>query len=796
VEYRLLGPLEAVDAGRRISLGGARQQAVLAALLLQAGRTVALERLVDELWDDSSPETARKTIQVYVSRLRRLLPEGAIERRPGGYTLRLNGNRLDLREFEQLSEEGRAALASDDPDRAAELLREALNLWRGPALSGLASEAFHRQAERLEELRLQTLEDRVEADLACGRHREVVPELQALVSAQPFRERPRAQLMVALYRSGRQKAALDAYHETRRVLRNDLGLEPSQPLQALQQAILRQDKSLYESSPVVTSSPPSRPRRDEAAMPATGDAATRPDRGDASDAAARSRTNLPVQPTPFLGREKELREVLSLLRDTNTRVLTLTGAGGTGKTRLALQAAAEVEAEYPDGVIWVPLQDLQDPDLVESAISQALAASEDLASAPSAKRSLLVLDNFEQLMSAAQRIGGLCARLPDLQVLVTSREPLHLAAEREYAVPPLAEDEAVAFFCERARAVQADFAEDDDVREICRRLDCLPLAVELAAARAKGLSNQGLLRRLQKRLPLLTGGPRDAPERQRTLRATIDWSYDLLAPAEQHLFAGLAVFSGGCSLDAAEEVCAAGVDSIIALVDKSLLRREGDRYFMLETIREYAAERLEELDERDELRQRHAQYYLELARSVEDLIRSPQAASLLDRLERDYENLRAALAWLSSTTPDRALRLGVWGLVGRIHSFADIAFDAGNTLEAGRLYRESLDLGRHLGDNLQSAYSLAGLAAVYALQGRSGVAAQLWGCVRAFEEASSVRLQEQERSRYERLLSELEDAPDTSHQFIAGTSMTLAGGVHDALATIDVTPSREARMGR
>jgi predicted ATPase len=507
--------------------------------------------------------------------------------------------------------------------------------------------------------------------------------------------------------------------------------------------------------------------------------------GDFPAPASLGGTNLPVQPTPFVGRESELAEALALLRDSQVRLLTLTGAGGSGKTRLALQLAAEAASEYPDGVFWVPLQALRDPELVEPTIAQTIGATHELALHLAPKRALLLLDNFEHVISAAHKLGELCARLPSLKLLVTSREPLHLAAEREYPVLPLREHEAVTLFGDRARAVKPDFAEAHAVLEICRRLDCLPLALELAAARVKVLSTEDLLRRLDKRLPLLTGGPRDAPERQRTLRATIAWSYELLTPDAQRVFAGLAVFTGGCTLEAAEEVCQADVDAIAELLDKSLLRRDGQRYFMLETIGEFALERLAEAGELEELRRRHAEYYLELARSLEDLIRSPQAAALLDRLERDHNNLRAALTWLSGATPDRALRIAVWGLAGRLHSFGDIALDHRNIVEAARLYRESLEIGRQLRDDLQTAYSLAGLAAVGAKRGRGDIAARLWGWVRTFEETSGTRLHGTERTRYKRVLDELEQGLDTSPDFTRGKSMTLDEAVEYALANVD-----------
>ncbi len=490
-------------------------------------------------------------------------------------------------------------------------------------------------------------------------------------------------------------------------------------------------------------------------------------------------TDLPVQSTPLIGRERELEEVGRLLR--SRRLVTLTGPGGSGKTRLALQLAADGAEDFPDGVVWIPLQALRDPELVLPTVAQAIGGGEALLDGAAARRMLLVLDNFEQLLPSAPKVGDLMTRLPRTTLLVTSREPLHLGGEHEYPVAPLSEPDAVALFTERARAVVQAFERDDATVEICRRLDCLPLALELAAARVKALSTEELLKRLATRLPILTGGPRDAPERHRTLRATIGWSYELLAPEEQDAFACLAVFIGGCTLEAAESVCRTDMDTIAALVDKSLLRRNGDRYSMLEVIREYAGERLEERGERESLRQRHAEYFLDQARSVEPLIRSPQAAALLDRLEQDHANLRAALAWLADAPSDRALRLAVWGLAARLHRFGDTALVRGDFVEAARLYRESLEIGLHLGEDLQAAYSLAGLAAVAAQQGMRALASRLWGCVTGFELASGARLQEAERARYQQLLGDVESAPD----FEEGRAMTLAQAVEYALSSVE-----------
>ena len=372
-----------------------------------------------------------------------------------------------------------------------------------------------------------------------------------------------------------------------------------------------------------------------------------------------------------------------------------------------------------------------------------------------------------------------------MKLLVTSREPLHVAAEHAYPVAPLREREAVALFLERARAVEPDLSHDGEVVEICRRLDCLPLALELAAARVKALSLAELLKRLDKRLPILTGGPLDAPERQRTLRATIAWSYELLTQEEQRVFAALAVFTGGCTLEAAEEICDGSLDTIAALIDKSLLRREQDRYTMLETIAEYAQERLAELGDQDELRRRHGEYYLQHARSVRRLIRSPQAAKLLDRLERDHDNLRDALNRVPDEDPDHSLQLAVWGIAARLHGCGDLALKRHDLVEASRFYRASLEYGVQIDDDLQTAYSLAGLAAVDAQLGRRDLAARLWGSVNAFERTTGARLHEAERLAYQRSLAELEQANDTSADFAEGEALSLHEAVEQALANVD-----------
>jgi predicted ATPase len=372
-----------------------------------------------------------------------------------------------------------------------------------------------------------------------------------------------------------------------------------------------------------------------------------------------NQSNLPLQPTPFVGREKELGEVLVLLRHGNGRVLTLTGPGGSGKTRMAVQAAAEVVEEREHGVWWVGLQAVDDAELVLPAIGSTLGAKGDLAEHVANRQMLLLLDNLEQVVEAAPALGELLASCPRLELLVTSREPLRLAGEQEYPVPPFVEEEAVGFFFSRARAIRPGFEDDGSLRAICRRLDYLPLALELAAARVKALSPAQILARLEQSLPLLTGGARDAPERQRTLRATIDWSYELLAPDEQRLFRALAVFTGGCSLEAAEQIAGASLDGLHSLVDKSLLRFAEERYSMLATIREYARERLDESGEADELGRRHADFFLTLAESAA-MSAEHDYGRRYDILPPEQENLRAAIDWLAAAGDlERALQLAI-----------------------------------------------------------------------------------------------------------------------------------------
>jgi predicted ATPase len=412
-------------------------------------------------------------------------------------------------------------------------------------------------------------------------------------------------------------------------------------------------------------------------------------------------TNLPIPATPFLGRVREVPELLELLD--GSRLLTLTGPGGTGKTRLALQGAALAADGYPEGVWWVPLGPLRDPQLVLTTASQALGAKNGPAEHIGDKRMLVLFDNFEQVVDAAPDVAHLLGSCSSLDALVTSREPLHVIGEQEYPVPPLAHQEGVGFFLARARAVAPGFDPDESVGEVCRRLDDLPLALELAAARVKALTTEQILERLEQRLPLLTGGARDVPERQRTLRATIEWSYELLSADEQQLFAKLGVFRGGCTLEAGEEVAGADVDTLQSLVDKSLVRQSSGRYWMLETIREFAPERIGK-----DVRDRHAHSFLALAEVAEPHLRAHDP-SWIARLHAERDNLRAALDQLEDAGETQlALRLvaaaarywylrGLWP-EGQRRVEAALAADERPTPARARALREAAALAVLNGD--------------------------------------------------------------------------------------------------
>jgi predicted ATPase/DNA-binding SARP family transcriptional activator len=609
-------------------------------LLLEAGRVVSRDRLVDALWGESPPKSATTSLQVYVHGLRQALGADRIETHGVGYSMRTEPGELDLEQFERLVERGRRALEEDRPADSAEDLRRALDLWHGPALADLDGEPIaEAQTGRLEDLRLRAVELHNDSELVLGRHDALLAELESLVAEHPYRERLREQHILALYRAGRQKEALDAYREARGALLDELGVEPGPALRELERAILQHDSSL--------AAPESQPRVE---------------------------WHVPTPPTPLVGRHLEVAAVAGLLRRYDVRLVTLTGPGGTGKTRLSLAVAEELAPELRDGAAFVDLAAVQDASLLGSTIARVLGLqegeeplSEAVAERLRARSVLLVLDNLEQLLPAATFVADLLAAAPRLLVLATSRAPLRLSAEHVYPVPPLptpatdifeelAANDAVRLFVARARAADPAFELTDesarDVAEICRRLDGLPLAIELAAARTSLLSTDAIASRLEQSLELLTGGARDLPVRQQTLRATLDWSHGLLSGSEQALFARLAVFSGGWTIDAVEAVCADDSDVLAStgsLLDESLLRRDEDgRLGMLETIREYALERLELSGEADELRRGHAAYFVQVAEAGDSELTRSDELRVHERLESDHDNFRAALAWSQS----------------------------------------------------------------------------------------------------------------------------------------------------
>jgi predicted ATPase/DNA-binding SARP family transcriptional activator len=623
-EFRLLGSLEVASGGAVLPVGGPRQRSLLAFLLLHGNEVVRRNTLIDALWGEDPPARAQNALQVAIHGLRKLLGADRIETVGDGYRLRVEPGELDLTRFLERRDESPA---------------EALELWRGPALSGVDAPFALAEAARLDDLRLAAVERRIDMELEAGEHDALVPELERLIAEHPYRERLRGQLMLALYRVGRQAEALDAYRVARQTLLEDLGVEPGPELRQLEAAILRQDPEL---------SPPERVRS--------------------------VKGNLPAPSTALVGRELELAAVTGLLRRGDVRLVTLTGAGGTGKTRLALEAAWELARTLADGGYFVDLAPLEDPDDVVPAIAHALPLGEgrgttldSIKEALRDRTALLLLDNFERVDAAAPVVSELLAAAPGLTVLVTSRSVLRLSGEHEYPVPALAQNEAVALFVARAEAVRHGFRLGADnaaaVAEICVAVDGLPLAVELAAARVRQLEPSELADRLSERFAVLTEGPRDHPTRHQTLRATIEWSHDLLDEDERDGFAALGVFAGGWTAENADVVCGVPAEALDGLADRSLLRRDGTWYSMLETIREYAVERLEARSDADELRRRHAVRFAALAEEAAaalwDPVQGPSRVEWLDRLEAEYGNLRAALAWAAESDRELELRLAV-----------------------------------------------------------------------------------------------------------------------------------------
>jgi predicted ATPase/DNA-binding SARP family transcriptional activator/class 3 adenylate cyclase len=847
----VLGPLEVLDGERRVPLGSSKQRLLLATLLVHANEVVSVDRLTDILWGDDQPVDAVATLQTYVSRLRASL-EPATDRRaedraptlltrPPGYLLQTREDEVDAASFERLLAEGQQLAAADEPAAAAQVLDEALARWRGHAFAEFAFDEFAQaEAARLEELRRVALNERVEANLRLGRHAELIGELEAIVAADPLRDQSRGQLMLALYRSGRQAEALRAYQDLRRDLGAELGIEPSPALRELEAAIVRQEPWLdwTPRPPSHLGGPPS-PGRDERpggpvtflftdlvgstrlweehpeamrealarhdailreaiesnggeVVKVTGDGAhavfataaeaveaavgaqlslgseewhdipslrvrmglntgTAEHRdgdyfGPALNRAARlmsvahggqvlaslvtqelahphlrkgtdflelgahrlrdlprperifqvlapglpdefppctwaddSMTNLPRQVTSFVGRERDPETLMAVLSE--VRLVTLTGVGGVGKTRLAVECAAQAPTHYRDGVWLCDLSPVSNADEVVQIVAAALripvrpgmTVAEGVAEFLRPKHLLLLLDNCEHVIEAASELAQLILRsCPDVRILATSREALNIDGEHLWPVQPLVVPEssdvgsivssaAGRLFCDRARAVRPGFEVDVSngavVADVCRHLDGIPLAIELAAARVVAMSPAEILGHLDERFRLLTGVRRGAATRHQTLLQTVEWSYSLLDARDRVVFQRLGVFPGGFDAAAASAVVRDEdiepwdvVDALSDLVAKSMITVEDTgedttRYQMLETLRDYARERLADADPTDRWRRRHASWYADFAEEAGPGLEGPDELVWRRRIRTELDNLRAAVSW-------------------------------------------------------------------------------------------------------------------------------------------------------
>ncbi|WP_165368078.1 BTAD domain-containing putative transcriptional regulator, partial [Phytoactinopolyspora endophytica] len=845
----ILGPLQVwAPDGRPIEVGAGRPRALLARLALDPGRAVSVDALVDALWEDSPPSGVANSLQSVVSRLRRSLQNGAreadapelaagslagsalvaagdapgieqgapairngatgidagltIESRAAGYVLTVAESDVDWCKFEQCARQGREALRNGEVEAAHKLLSEALALWRGPVLADLGEASFAEAAAvRLDEARLSAIEDRNEAALLLGRHADVVAELNAMAADYPLRERICGLLIRALAGVGRQAEAVAAYERTRRRLDDELGLDPSEELQDIHLAALRGE--LAAVGPWNTGARPAATEPPVPPQPAAApDTTTRP-----------SGQRVPSRLTSFVGRDDEVEALITMLKE--TRLITLHGPGGAGKTRLAIEAARRLMSDGvadgevarddgagddvavgdahdalavgADGVWFVELApvgnvlDVAPAVLTALGLGEKVSASvdgmrEELPAAHEASRRLvdvltdksavLVLDNCEHLVEAVAALGdALLSACPELRLVTTSREPLGVGGEQLYPVGPLdlpadgavagAEEAysyaAVRLFAERAAAVRPGFRIDErtarPVVEICQRLDGMPLAIELAAARVRVLSPEQIAGRLDDRFRLLTNGGRTALGRHQTLRAVVEWSWELLDKPERTLLQRMAVFSGGASLDAVESICAGDgvavedvLDTIASLVGKSLVEAVASssgtevRYRLLETVKAYAGERLVDADEAEPTGAAHACYFRDLLERADPHLRRSEQVEWMSRLAQDYDNLLTGLRWaIQHSDAELAVRmaavLGYYWLL------------RGTTQEGGSWLRDTLAVPAprplaqralvHIYEAL-SCFSDSGMATMM-----RGMARARWVCRQAGEDATS-----------------------------------------------------------
>ncbi|WP_433327773.1 BTAD domain-containing putative transcriptional regulator [Spirillospora sp. CA-294931] len=733
MRFGVLGPLEVgTDDGRPVVVPELKVRVFLAALLVRAGRRVSYDRLIDDLWPSDAPGKPVNALRVKASQLRRVLreaePDGPeiIMSSASGYVLDVERDAVDARRFE--AEVARAAEV-DDPRGRAAILAGALALWRGPAFAGFEDEEFVRPAvARLEESRLAALEDLARARLALGEHAALVGELGDLVQEHPLRERFRGALMLALYRSGRQNEALSCYRELRERLREELGLDPGPELAALHQAILEHDAAL-DAPPRTVTTP---------------------------------RATVPAPMTALVGRDDDVAALRAALD--SSRLVTLAGPGGVGKTRLAVEALRERPAGTVVFAELAPLApETSAPEDVAELVAAALAlpggwrdepagAADRLPAVLDDGKTLLVLDGCEHVIEPVAKLADLLLKsAPGLRILATSQEPLAISGETVRTVPPLPRDAAVRLFTERAAASAPGFALDetnaDAVAEICARLDGLPLALELAAARVRALGVHGLAEGLDDRFRVLNGGRRGGPTRHRTLRAVIDWSWEPLSEQERALLRRMAVHTGGCTLGAIQEVCTGDgvdaadlVDLLARLVDRSLVVPAepggpwGARYRLLESVATYCLERLAEAGERDRVQALHDLYYTRVAECAEAFRYGPARRRWLVLLDAESVNLRAALeSTLRRRDAAMALRLTgamawYWIQLGRLDE-ARRSLELALVEASEDLHRDGL--ARAGGDPELAARALEGLASARLLGGRDRHAARLLGAAAA-----------------------------------------------------------------
>ncbi|TNB74269.1 hypothetical protein FHJ30_06155 [Arthrobacter sp. BB-1] len=745
---RVLGPLQVIADGAQVPVSSRNLRIVLECLALRANSVVAADFLAEVIWDSHPPAHPGPQLQVYAANLRNLLepnrPKGVASHRlaskPGGYLLAAADDELDLLQFRAHVAAGERAVEAGELASGAVRLRQALDLFVRPAFPDLADvELLDPDLEELEEARLGTYQDLFDVELALGRHATLVPELQRLVSQHPFRERLWASLVLALYRSDRQADALAACRTARKTFAAELGIDPGVRLRELEARVLRQDPSL---------APPTADRHQR----------TRP-----------RLNNLPAALTPLVGRDAELGEVCSLYRSEECRLVTVTGAGGAGKTRLAMAAAARLGERMPDGAGWVSLSPLTQVEQVPGAITAALgleapAGEDPLKTATQflqARRLLLVLDNFEHLENAWPVVLDLLTAAPELRILTTSRRRLGLRPEHEFELAPLElppldpplppqqlrEVPAMKLLLSRGAAVRPHFTVDPGnaavLTRLCHRLDGLPLAIELAAAQLRHVSEHDLLADLEVSLAALRSNFRDLPDRQRTLTATMEWSYRLLADPERVLLCQLGVFANDptvAAIDAVRGPVPSGAPSteelLTALADHSLLRRYTDqagrrRVSLLQSIREFARDRLAVFPEEPEVRRRHAEHYVALAEAVSPLLWGRGQVDAFRTLHSEALDLRAALLWAAGPRGSTELALR---LVGQLWHYWELTGDfAEQQRTAAALVEAALDASPEL-----RGPALSGAATLSWAAGRYDQAARLHGlALEAFREGAN-----------------------------------------------------------